>query len=39
MVSSSMLNKEVFDDSTTVVQFPVFSNSLKIPYHEMHSQN
>ena len=24
----------MFDDSTTIVQFPVFSNSLKFPYHE-----
>ena len=36
MVSGSVLNKYVFDDSTTVVQFPVFSNGLKFPYHEMH---
>ena len=36
MVSGSVLNKYMSDDNTTIVQFPVFSNSLKFPYCEMH---
>ena len=31
--SGSVLNKHMIDNSTTIIQFSVFSNSLQFPYH------